>query len=44
MGTTTTIESQRAFAWLVRQLKWERTLEVLRHGEQVEEREERVAA
>jgi hypothetical protein len=30
MGTTTSIESQRALAWIVRQLAWERTLERLR--------------
>ena len=30
MGDTTSIESQRALNWIVRQLKWERTLEVLR--------------
>jgi len=43
MGTTTSIESQRALAWIVRQLKWERTLEVLRtQGPAVSE--ERVAA
>lgn len=30
MGTTTSIESQRALAWIVRQLSWERTLEKLR--------------
>lgn len=30
MGTTTSIESQRALAWIVRQLSWERTLDRLR--------------
>ena len=30
MGTTATIERQRALAWIVRQLSWERTLETLR--------------
>ncbi|MFM8303571.1 MAG: hypothetical protein ACKOA9_04635 [Actinomycetota bacterium] len=30
MGTTTSIESQRALAWIVRQLSWERTLDALR--------------
>ena len=43
MGTTTSIESQRALAWIVRQLKWERTLEVLR-TQGPEATEERVAA
>lgn len=47
-GTTTSIESQRALAWIVRQLSWERTLEQLRTkaaGSATEEAaEERVAA
>ena len=43
MGTTTSIESQRALAWIVRQLKWERTLEVLR-AETPAAAEERLAA
>ena len=43
MGTTTSIESQRALAWIVRQLKWERTLEVLR-TQGTAATEERVAA
>jgi len=30
MGTTTSIESQRALAWIVRQLSWEHTLNRLR--------------
>jgi hypothetical protein len=43
MGEPTSIESQRALAWIVRQLKWERTLEVLRtQGPEIAE--ERVAA
>lgn len=37
MGTTATIERQRALAWIVRQLSWERTLETLRvHNEATE--------
>ena len=50
MGTTVTIERQRALAWIVRQLSWERTLETLRvHNETTEtaetaETEERAAA
>ena len=30
MGTTTTIERERALAWIARQLRWERTLADLR--------------
>jgi hypothetical protein len=33
MGTTTSIERERALAWIARQLRWERTLTALRHGE-----------
>jgi hypothetical protein len=44
MGTTTSIESQRALEWIVRQLKWERTLEVLRTEGLAVPQEERVAA
>lgn len=44
MGTTTSIESQRALAWIVRQLSWERTLEKLRTQEPADTREEKVAA
>ena len=44
MGTTTSIESQRALAWIVRQLKWERTLEMLRTEGPAIAHEERVAA
>ncbi len=44
MGTTTSIESQRALAWIVRQLKWERTLEVLRSEGPAVVQEEKVAA
>ena len=43
MGTTTSIESQRALAWIVRQLSWERTLERLR-DEPSAVAEERAAA
>jgi len=38
MGTTAAIERQRALAWIVRQLDWERTLEALRVYNEVEER------
>ncbi len=48
MSATTSIESQRALEWIVKQLQWERTLEVLRtHGPAVDGEaasEERVAA
>jgi len=45
MGTTTSIESQRALAWIVRQLSWERTLDELRHqASTTETAEEKVAA
>jgi hypothetical protein len=44
MGTTTSIESQRALAWIVRQLTWERTLEVLRTDGPAVAHEEQVAA
>jgi hypothetical protein len=36
MGTTTSIEREKALAWIARQLRWERTLNELRHGEVVE--------
>ena len=41
---TTSIESQRALAWLVQQLKWERTLEVFRTQGRTPDHEERIAA
>jgi hypothetical protein len=41
MGTTATIERQRALAWIVRQLSWERTLEVLRVNNETTETTER---
>lgn len=41
MGTTATLEREKALAWIVRQLRWERTLASLRDGE---ERDERQAA
>ena len=44
MGTTTSIESQRALAWIVRQLSWERTLDKLRDQASDEAIEEKVAA
>ena len=45
MGTTTSIESQRALAWIVRQLSWERTLDKLRDQASVNETsEEQIAA
>lgn len=45
MGTTTSIESQRALAWIVRQLSWERTLDKLRNqASATETTEEKVAA
>ena len=33
MGTTTSIERERALAWITRQLRWERTLTSLRQDE-----------
>jgi hypothetical protein len=39
MGTTTSIEREKALAWIARQLRWERTLNDLRHGGEVEERQ-----
>ncbi|MFA5884800.1 MAG: hypothetical protein WDA60_13180 [Acidimicrobiia bacterium] len=44
MGTTTSIESQRALAWIVRQLSWERTLEKLRDQSPAVASEDKVAA
>lgn len=44
MGTTTSIESQRAAAWIVRQLAWERTLEALRIQATADHDQERAAA
>jgi hypothetical protein len=44
MGTTTSIESQRALAWIVRQLSWERTLDKLRAEAPADVTEEKVAA
>jgi hypothetical protein len=45
MGETTSIESQRALAWIVRQLSWERTLDKLRAESPVSDTtEEKVAA
>lgn len=44
MGTTATIERQRALAWIVRQLHWERTLETLRVHNETTGTEERAAA
>lgn len=45
MGTTTSIESQRALAWIVRQLSWERTLDKLRsQAPATDATEEKVAA
>ena len=44
MGTTTSIESQRALAWIVRQLSWERTLDKLRAQAPADVAEEKVAA
>ena len=32
MATTTTLERERALAWIARQLRWERTLSQLRDG------------
>jgi hypothetical protein len=32
MGTTTSIERERALAWIARQMSWERTLTNLRRG------------
>lgn len=32
MGSTTSIERERALAWVARQLRWERTLTDLRRG------------
>jgi hypothetical protein len=36
MATTTSIERERALAWISRQLRWERALADLRSGVQVE--------
>ena len=45
MGTTTSIDSQRALAWILRQLNWERTLDKLRdQASATETSEEMVAA
>ena len=33
MGTTTSIERERALAWIANQLRWERALAKLRSGE-----------
>jgi hypothetical protein len=33
MGTTTSIERERALAWIARQLRWEHTLTGLRQHE-----------
>jgi len=41
---TDSIESREAMAWLVRQLKWERTLEMLRTEGLAHRHPERVAA
>jgi hypothetical protein len=41
MGTTASLEREKALAWIARQLRWERTLANLRDGE---ERAERAAA
>lgn len=38
MGTTTSIERERALAWIARQLRWEHTLTELRQGEVSAER------
>lgn len=43
MGTTTSIDRQRAVAWLVQQMAWERTLDALRTGA-AQGTEERAAA
>ena len=44
MATTDSLEARRALDWIVRQLKWERTLEVLRAEGPAVPQEERVAA
>ena len=44
MGTTTSLESQRALAWVARQLSWERTLDQLRNQVTTVASEEQVAA
>jgi hypothetical protein len=38
MGTTTSIERERALAWITRQLRWEHTLTALRQDEVAAER------
>jgi hypothetical protein len=38
MGTTTSIERERALAWIARQLRWEHTLTALRQDEVAAER------
>jgi hypothetical protein len=35
MATTTSIERERALAWISRQLRWERALAQLRAGDEV---------
>lgn len=44
MNAVTDIERQRAIAWIVRQMTWERTLDELRSGVDTDMNEERVAA
>jgi hypothetical protein len=39
MGTTATLEREKALAWIARQLRWERTLANLRDGEIRSDRE-----
>jgi len=36
MGTTTSIERERALAWITRQLRWERALADLRAGDEAD--------
>ena len=44
MNAVTDLERQRAIAWIVRQMTWERTLDELRSGADAGTTEERIAA
>lgn len=44
MNAVSDLERQRAIAWIVRQMTWERTLDELRSGADGSDATERVAA
>lgn len=44
MNAVNDLERQRAIAWIVRQMTWERTLDELRSGAEGDEAAEAVAA